>query len=98
MTNNTGKEKWVDDVLNSLQGMHRIQPGDVYDNVMAKLNRPQAVIRPFPVKHWAVAAILLLALNIGSVIYYRGNSKNAARTTANEHPLAAQFQSSTYNY
>ncbi len=97
MTNNTGKEKWIDDVLNSVQGMSRIHPQGVYDNAMANLGKPRTVTHPFPVMRWAAAAILLLALNIGSAIYYKSNVRVSSNTSS-ENPLALQFQSSSYNY
>ena len=53
-----------------------------------------------PVKQWAAVAILLLALNVGSVIWYTTNERNGtAETAAGGNPFAAQMQSvSTYNY
>lgn len=97
MTNNTGKEKWIDDVLNSVQGISRIHPQGVYDNAMANLNKPRTVTHPFPAKRWAAAAILLLALNIGSAIYYKSNIRVSSNASS-ENPLASQFESSSYNY
>ncbi len=53
--------------------MTRAQPSrDLFEKVTSGLNA-QGVrfkIISFPIKKWAAAAILLLALNIGSVIYY----------------------------
>ena len=65
---------------------------------LQKLGSPQKV-KPIamPVKQWAAAAVLLLALNIGSVLYFTSYRTNAAPGMGN--PLMAEMPSvSTYNY
>jgi hypothetical protein len=88
MTNNTDKEKWIDEVMSSTAGMSRANPDtDLFNRISSKLNVPQVVkSTPLPVKQWAAAAILLLALNVGSILYYRNQHTHAEATET------------TYNY
>lgn len=97
MTNNTGKEQWIEEVLRGADNIARPQPRlNVYDGVMQRLAHPSDTTYTFPVKRWVVAAVLLLALNVTSVLHYRENSTAAEHQ---ENPLAMQIQSSsTYNY
>ena len=99
MEHNANKEKWIDEVMSSTRDMQRALPGaDLYEQITAKLARPQAVANPFPVKQWAAAAILLLALNVGSVVYFASHDKKVA-TTPSENPIASEIQlETTYNY
>jgi len=100
MENNSNKEQWVRDVMNSTSGMQKASPGEgLLANVMAQLdNAPTTRIIRFPVKQWAAAAILLLALNVGSVIYFTNRSSNQEKTNTG-NPLAAEMQlNATYNY
>ena len=98
MANNTNKEKWINDVLGSMQDASAAQPfGNLYEGVMSRLRNPgQASTQPASMKQWVVAAILLLALNVGSVIYYTAQKRTAASI---DNPLANEIQSvTTYNY
>ncbi len=100
MKHNTNKEKWIDEVLGSTHGISRAQPGTgLYEQVQARLRNPRQInSTPFPVKQWVAAAILLLALNVGSVVYLTGTNKKAS-ITSTENPLAVEMQSLTsYNY
>ena len=85
MAGNTNKEKWIDDVLNSMQGASVAQPGEgLYDRVMMQMSTPRPETgRPVPVKQWVAAAILLLALNVGSVIYFTSQKGNTVTTCTN---------------
>jgi hypothetical protein len=96
--NNSNKDIWIDKVLSSTQGMERAQPqSELYEQVLARLSRPQPVVRPLHPIRWAAAAILLLAVNIASVIYFSGNASKTTVTA--ESPLAAEIQlQTTYNY
>jgi len=102
MDNNIEKEKWIDEVFSSTQGMLRAQPGEgMFQKINARLNEPREVKTvPLPLKQWAAAAILLLALNVGSVIYYAGqNTKDTGSNAVAANPVATEIQSeSTYNY
>jgi len=98
MEHNTRKERWIGAVLASTEGMKRAQPQDgLYDNLLSKLNGSQTNVVSFPVRQWVAAAILLLALNIGAVIYFT-NRETSTEIEANNNPLAMQLPSSTYNY
>ena len=99
MENNINKEKWIDEVFNSTQGMNRAQPGaDLYEKITDKLSRPHPVSLPFPVKRWIAAAVLLLALNVSSVIYFNSQEKKTASVNTSS-PLASEIQTeTTYNY
>jgi len=100
MENNTNKEKWIDEVLGSVQGISRAQLcTDLYEQIGMKLNNRQTARKiPLPVKQLAAAAMLLLALNVGSVIYFMTQNKKTA-VTASEHSMAMEIQSViTYNY
>jgi hypothetical protein len=99
MANNIDKERWIEDVMNSTAGMNRAQPDhDLYEKVSAKLrNQPANTVRSIAVRQWAAAAVILLALNIGSVAYIKHQSKLRDNNTSN--PIAMQMQlESTYNY
>jgi hypothetical protein len=100
MTNNADKEKWINDVLDSAHGMLRASPGaGLFKKITAELANPQlAKTKPLPVKQWAAAAIFLLALNIGSVVYY-ANQHTRTSESASANPIAGAMQAeSTYNY
>ena len=93
------KSEWINEVINSTSGMAKVSsaPG-LHDRIFLKINEPAANFMQLPVKRWVAAAIILMALNIGSVIYY--SSRNSAPTeNNNSNPLAAELSSvSTYNY
>ncbi len=100
MVNNADKERWIEEVLNSTRGMSRAQPGDdLLEKIHSKINNyREAKTIPFPVKQWVAAAILLVLLNAGSVVWFTANSKKAINTD-NVNPLASEMQlESTYNY
>ena len=100
MVNNMHKEEWIDSVMNSTKGMARAQPPTaLFENITSKLNsrEPDKTIS-LPIKQWAAAAIVLLALNIGSVVYSASQNKKI-KVTNITNPLAAEMQlMSTYNY
>ena len=100
MKNKITKEQWVDEVMSSLEGISAAQPSDdLFERITSNLSRSATVkvMRLYP-KQWAAAAVLLLALNIGSVVYFESHqSKSGTPMTSN--PFAAEIQSeSTYNY
>lgn len=100
MTPGMNKEQWIDSVINSTDGMAKASPASsFYEGVINKLDNHRAVKTiAFPIKQWAAAAILLLALNIGSILYYTEHSKRS-NAGENGNPLAAAMSSSsTYNY
>jgi hypothetical protein len=98
MNNNTNKEKWIDDVLSSTTGLMRAQPpAGLYQKVIRRIASPVPVrIGGWQVTRWAAAAVLLVAVNISSVIYF--NSHNKQATTTNNSLVAAIQSETTYNY
>lgn len=73
------KQKWVDDVLNSTDGMSRAIPADVMEKVLSQSGkgRQAAITRPVDDNAliWRIAAsvIFLLVLNSVTIISYRGD-------------------------
>ena len=100
MINNNNKEQWIESVLESTRGMNRAQPSrDLFEKISDRLNAPRATIAiAFPWKQWAAAAILILAFNIGSIIYSAERTSKYNDTNATS-PIAAQLElESVYNY
>lgn len=94
------KNGWVNEVMSSIQGIQPAQPPvGLYEKTIARINNPAKVkIITLPVKQWAAAAILLLALNVGSAIYAIEQDKKHTFTNTSS-PLASEIQlESTYNY
>ena len=87
-------------VSDSLNGMKRAEPAvEFYNHVILKINKPEPKIIRLPLKQWVAAAILLLAINIGSVIYYSTKNKHYTLDTQSINPFAAEIQSeNSYNY
>jgi len=91
------KEEWIDAVMNSTGDiLPALPPDHLYKNIIAGLDKPVTRIVPIPVKQWAAAAILLLALNIGSVVHY-AVQKGKAHAPSVTSLIAEQFET-TYNY
>ncbi len=99
MKNNTNKETWINEALNSTSGMHRATPhADLYDRVMAGVSGPEKTVASLPAKHWIAAAVLLLIFNITAIIYAIEQNK-AEPGTAISGTLFTEIQSTTtYNY
>lgn len=100
MINNTNKEQWITNVLDSTKGMVHAEPKtDIYEQVFRKLAAEKAPKNiAVPIKQWAVAAVILLTLNIGSVLYAL-TQDTPKEQTATINPLAAEMQAGTmYNY
>lgn len=92
------KEQWADKIMSSTQGMSRAVPGGhFYEQVQQKLHSRPAKTVPLPLKQWAAAAILLLALNAGSVAWYIEHS-GSKHTAGNSPFAAAMLPEPTYNY
>jgi len=95
------KEKWINEVMNSTADMQTaLPPIGLYEKITLKLKEPgKARTIALPVTQWAAAAILLLTINIGSVIYSMEHNKKALRTATTSSPIAIEMQlESTYNY
>ncbi len=97
MKNSINKENWIEEVMNSTSGMERAAtPPDLYKNVMTRLAGKS--MPSTPAKHWIAAAVLLLALNIGSILYSIGQNKKTANTTISSLLFTEMQSGSTYNY
>lgn len=101
MENNEAKHAWIESVLNSTEGIQHAQPSPgLYDQIYKKLNKKKAKIVKLPVVKWAAAAMLLLMINIGTIIYYtnRNKSRNIAEQV-NQNPFTTELQmNNSYNY
>jgi hypothetical protein len=98
MATGNGKEQWIDEVLASTQGIARADaPAGLYDKVMAELNAPKTIRGiSLPLKQWVAAAVVLIAVNIASVVYFSANNRPGSGPA---DQLAAQVQQeSIYNY
>ena len=99
MEDNRHKEEWINTIMNSMHGMVRsTQPAGLSEKIFSGLNNPvKARIVAIPIKQWAAAAILLLALNIGSVLYF-ANRDTRTNGNTNGGAIAEMTMESTYNY
>ena len=104
MKHNTNEEKWIEEVLNSTQGMQKAQPrADLYEQILLGLNNKSSKSTAAPVmRYWAAAAILLVVINASSIAYYSRHKAPGAQLAATEktdNPFGMEIQSqSTYNY
>lgn len=60
------KDKWIEDVFNSMEGSSRARPNsDLFERIEGQLNAPEAKF--VPLRQWgltAAAAILVLVINL----------------------------------
>ena len=101
MKNNTDKEKWIEEVLMSTKNRTGAQPrADLYDQIMRNLGQPGLVkSAAIPIRQWAAAAVILLAINTASVIYYTRHNYSKTPIAESANSIALEIQSApTYNY
>jgi len=99
MKNKLNKEAWINEVLDSTGGMARATPpADLYHKITTglRVDAPKSKTIAIPAKQWAAAAILLLALNVCSILYFTAH--NTTGHSADASPLTEIQQVSTYNY
>ena len=89
---NMNKEKWIDDVINSLDG---VQPAEanpyVYTKILSKINTAAAEYAPAKLVWLAAASfILLLLLNFQVIRAVSSSSKNT-KTEMQEHGAGYQL-------
>lgn len=99
MDTNANKQRWIDEVMDSTDGMSRAQPhADLQERINERLSAPftrNAVA--IPVTRWVAAAILILGVNVGSAMYF--SKQHREHTPEMSNPFAAEMSaSSTYNY
>lgn len=69
------KEKWIDEVFDSVKGSHRARPNpDLLIAIEDQLDLQIRTISPWQWRLSAAAACLLLALNFFSIRHYLQNS------------------------
>ena len=73
----SGKDKWIDEVMSSLDGLQRVPaPAGLYDGVMSRVRSGNGnKIHSLLPRIAAAAAILLLAVNVASVFHATHKSK-----------------------
>jgi len=79
----TEKQKWIEDVLQSTEGMCRADTPDLSDKVMAHIgaaDRHQITPAPDASLIWKIAAsvLFLMLLNAVTIYSYERNIKNTA--------------------
>jgi hypothetical protein len=69
------REKWVDEVMNSLQGMRAAEPpADLFEAIQTGINKPKAKVIPLRQLRWSIAiAAVLLLLNVIAIRSYANN-------------------------
>ena len=90
------QEKWVDEIMGSLQGMQAAAPPeDLFASIEARINKPKAKVVPMRQLRWriAIAAVLLL-LNVMAIRSYAVNNNDGyASVESFEHSqLVSDFK------
>lgn len=89
------RDNWVEEVFQSMQGSHRIPaPEDLFAKIENQLEGSGTKIIPFQL--WAsvaVAALVLVAINISAMKYYSNSAENT-NSVAN----SVQYESPITNY
>ncbi len=93
------KEKWINEALDSTAGMQRAAaPAGLFTGIT---NRIGSSIDTSPVsaKRWIAAAILLLAVNLGSALYaVASRAEKTGNTASSSTPFSEIQAGTTYNY
>ena len=89
------KDKWVNEVLGSLEGSKRaVPPPDLFARINQKIARPEAKIVPIgSYRLAAAAAVLLLVLNVWVLAQYAqtGALTSNEQVTVNSESLISDF-------
>lgn len=87
------KDKWIEEALGSLEGMHRAKPAaDLFARIETQVS--QAKIRTMPAFQWrpaVAAAILLLVLNIFAIRLYTQRTLSVASESGTEIAYETQL-------
>ncbi len=92
------QEKWVDEVMDSLQGMQRaVPPVDLFESIEAQItkSRERGKIIPMQQIRWSIAiAAVLLLLNVVAIRSYTVNNNNgyASVDLTEDTPLISDFK------
>ncbi len=69
------REKWMDEVMGSLQGMRAAEPPvDLFEAIEVRISKPKAQVIPMRQLRWSIAiAAVLLLLNAVAIRSYATN-------------------------
>ena len=99
---NLGSDKWVEIVMNSTNGMERAIPqNNILKKIELKLNNNKQYVASTYIIKWSVAAaVLLLFINFGSIVFsIKTHSKKIYLSGIAENYTAPEFQNiTTYDY
>lgn len=98
----TDKNKWVDEVMQSADGVSRATPPDMTFAVMSRLdNANEYTLLPMPKDNsimWRMAASLVFLLLLNAVtIYSYQNNMSKTRQDIQSHSMAAELGISNNN-
>ena len=91
------KEQWIDEIMNSLDGLQRAKaPAGLQERVMKAIAKPK-VIRLSPQVSWSLAAglLLLISVNAFSLAHYNTERRTAMHETPQD--FAREYYSSVSN-
>jgi hypothetical protein len=100
MNNKVNREEWITEAMGSISGMKRaMPPADLYEKVNGRLaNSGSRHGVELSIRKWAVAAAVLLVLNVGSVLYCLKQEKQKSMAPAGNTLMMEVQLVSTYNY
>ncbi len=83
---NIDSEKWMDDVLGSMEGSKTVAPSrDLFANIQSRIEAREVRVIPFPQRIMGIAAaVLLLSLNIFAMNAYGFFENDSAAIVSNE--------------
>lgn len=92
------KEKWIEDIFNSLEGSKRAKPNfDLFARIEAEIENIDTKVIPLrQVRMMAAAAIVLLTLNMGVFLQYtqsqEANNENEVIETIDQSSLISDYK------
>lgn len=93
----TGKNIWADEVMDSLAGMQRVaSPANMYEKVMGRVKNGRGNARRL-MPAIAAAAVVLLVVNIASV-FHAANTRKAAQQQGVSQVIDDQINSLADGY
>ena len=102
MNDNMNKEQWVNAVIGSTNGMKQAEANPyLYQKVLHKLkeqNQPVEVLPGFVVRRWAIAATVVMILNVLTVVHYTTTGANVSKEQAQNALSQEMGLNSTYNF
>ena len=102
MNRNMKQNEWVDAVMGSTKGMQRADANPyLYSKIITRLkeeNKPVFEVRGLVVRRFAIAASIMIAVNIFSVVHLVSNSSNGAKEQGYSALSSELGLTNTYNY